>query len=410
MGSDQSKFLRSQLTVANGKAVEALPTTDARAREMFMKRMTVHSHSLMAYEYSKISKKAFGYKLSMSRAKMQNDEIKSKMLASKARTLDIDRSTRKLLQMPSLYLVTKHKEPKKCEPLDCIACPLLLCPSCEWPEKEISGAEQIQMLIMTANTLDTLQYKDVESTCCCSTVKSFDNPKAALLTVKMGLLLEAEEILDDIMTRDTTITVFEPSVESTNQALKSMLVKASSIEKELRLCVMDCILHFPVLEVGVFPSLIPASVSEVDESTLKMFHNNLAFIDEVVNLISKSFSVLTVRRRLKSGKKILSKLKAGKTVRDVYGVQLFVSNLKVSEIMLSCVSHWDGMVRMPGVLACRLKVSFTAQTSWLDFKLQLFTSKGLIMEVQVVPVKNFLADMDVKGHDIHDLKQSMERI
>lgn len=409
MGSAQSQrladanisgFYNKGFKMTEDQAV--LATADQLANQMqvvidfeYEKKLRCQPHAYLSFELNKV----------------KPDDVLRMLQGDLSENFKLDWSTSNQLKHVHRFMLDYEKgerQPSDCEENCMFLLGLLSC-QCLRKKIHIDSLMQVKTLLLAANSVDKLNLRSRYCNFGCCIVKTVTETSTVKQLAKMKLIMKAEQILSKTMDRRIHKVLNSTTVESLNEEIRQNTVEISSRENGLRLYIVEYTTKLSNISHGKVPVLHFSSAEEAEVYGLEMFYNNKNHIDTIVSFVSLGLSVTATRQRLKSGDKIMSNISSGKLIKDLYGVQLFVSADLLSELAYNISRAWSRTISLESVVFARVKSSFNKETSWLDFKLQVATSKGLVLEVQIVPIKNFLADMDVDGHRLHDLKLTMER-
>jgi len=409
MGSAQSQHLANAEVTAFYKG--GVLKTEDQAVVATSRQLAAQMLAVINFEYMKrLWCKPNAY-LDFELNRVTAEQVKEMLTSGGPADFKLDRSTLKQLNRVHRFILRSENDDGRAG--DAPGCSKIFshCLTgklCMW-KVHIDSLSQVRTLLQAANSIDSLKLRSRHCNLGCCIVKTVKETSTVKQMAKMSLIMRAESILAKTIDRKPSSLITSQSLDEINEALKVQQAELTSQENGLRLYMVECTTRLSNISYGIMPILKFSSAEESDNYTVNMYKDNQLLISKIVAYASESLNIITTRRRLKSGDKVMRNIGASKVVKDLFGVQLFVEVNLLSELAFNVSRAWSRATHLDSVNFARVKSSFNKETSWLDFKLQVGSSTGLIMEVQIVPVRNFLADMDLDGHTLHDLKIAMDR-
>lgn len=409
MGSAQSQHLANAEVSAFYK--DGMLKTEDQAVVATSRQLAAQMLTVINFEYmKKLWCKPNAY-LDFELNRVTAEQVKDMLTSSDSGGFRLDRSTLKQLNRVHRFILRSESDDGRAG--DAPGCSKIFshCLTgklCMW-KVHIDSLSQVRTLLQAADSIDSLDLRSRHCNFGCCIVKTVDETSTVKQMAKMSLIMKAESILAKTIDRKPSGVITSQNLDEINEALKMQQAKLTSQENGLRLYMIECTTRLSNISYGVMPCMKFSGAEESDRYTVNMYRDNQMLINKIVAYAGESLNIITTRRRLKSGEKVMKNIHASKVVKDLFGVQLFVEVSLLSELALNVSRAWSRATHLDSVNFARVKSSFNKETAWLDFKLQVGTSTGLIMEVQIVPVRNFLADMDLDGHSLHDLKITMDR-
>lgn len=413
MGANQSTYINQELMQNGIKPGAAQQAADAKSAQDLQKLAYISiMDGISGFEQSRRDEKIGCYGATKGHKFVQN-EVEYKRLLNAVNTgssqsIPLEFQTRMLLESPVMLPMNRGMDLDAEDSIMAPAlCPqLVTCCAPEDPRRVVGPEEQIVTLLGAANAMKTVEIKHYTRGCLCCTCTTLPNAEEVLFMARMEKLVEVEDIIDSSFSRSifvdaTQLNGGQLTAKAVNDCLRRSTASLIKDEDTLRLSVAKTLLEVNELKFGVMPELQKATIAEIEASCVQNYLNNTGEIQQLIKLASREFNVLTMTSRIKEAKKVLSNLSAGKSSKDIYGVCLLVSDNRMSRVMAKVVKSYFRLTRDPKTAACRFKVK-EGELGWLDFKLQIYRISGLLIEIQVVPVRNYVADQVLNGHDVHN--------
>lgn len=331
-----------------------------------------------------------------------------------------------------MHNILKIREENRCEiPLWAMMLMVFICPCaapilvcCRLPEVkpyELDLKVKLASLIASYKQVD-VQIKDAkDSECFCYAPITIDTNMTAEIT-KLTLLAEVDYVMKRMIQSDHLIRD-DDTIEGWNKIYKQRVINSAEMHAKISERLISFYRgtndgnSFKTIKGGDFTSnyiLEHAIAEKLLEERIRANHKGLvgdnpitvvpANLRFIVNDIFDQMDVAEWSCRIKEVDS--AKEHVGEKVFDFFGMK-FVSVEKSQFLTLAkALMLSRHFIKNRKIQSIKIKYA-TKESSYLDFKMiiVLDTPTAPIVEIQIVPVQNFISDSMVKGHEDYKAKE-----